>query len=28
LEMGIEPPKCVVICRNGGCKNTFGVHIN
>ena len=28
LEMGIKPPKGVDICRNGGCKNTFGVHIN
>jgi hypothetical protein len=27
LEMGIKPPKGVVICRNGGDKNTFGVHI-
>lgn len=23
LEMGIRPPKGVVICRNGGDKNTF-----
>lgn len=28
LEMGIKPPKGEVICRNGGYKNTFGVHIN
>jgi hypothetical protein len=25
--MGRKLPKDVVICRNGGCKNSFGVHI-
>ena len=28
LEMGKKLPKGVVIWRNGGDKNTFGVHIN
>ncbi len=28
LEMEIKPPKGVVICRNGGDKNTFCVHIS
>jgi hypothetical protein len=27
-EVGRKLPKGVVICRNGGCKNSFGVYIN